>query len=96
MKREKAVDEKELYLYSILEENRAFFDGMGNGRRLQTEDETETYQQLAAIASDYLLVMGMYEIKKGNTFEPYNRSVNKDSNSWKSYDTHVRTNLFGL
>lgn len=43
MKREKAVDEKELYLYSILEENRAFFDGMGNGRRLQTEDETETY-----------------------------------------------------
>ena len=31
--------------------------------------------------------MGMYESKKSNSFEPYNKSINPDLYTWKSYDT---------
>ena len=40
--------------------------------------------------------MGMYENKKGNTYEPYDRKINPNSTTWRSYETEVRKNNFGL
>ena len=47
---------------------------------------------MAKEGSEYLMVMGMYEMKKAHTYEPFDKTINSDPNSWKSYETETREN----
>ena len=38
----------------------------------------------------------MYELKDDMSYTAYDTSLNKDSMTWKSYETNNRTNSFGL
>lgn len=47
---------------------------------------------MVANISEYLLVSGMYEIKKQNEFTPYNLSINPNLTTWKDYPINIRQN----